>query len=95
MLFELTIKQRKLAEFMSDLSEKCYSASWLENLEYVLWDTLIKGERRLGQDNISQQDIVHLNQLSKDSNCWIYFDDKSEETPVTAAWLLIKLNINY
>ena len=76
-----------LAEFMSDLSEKCYSANWLENLEYVLWDTLMNGERRWGQDNISQQDIENLNQLCKDSNCWIYFDDKKEETAIDLiAW---------
>ena len=87
MLIGLRIKQRQLAEFMSDLSERCYSASWLENLEYILWDTLLNGQRKFGHDNITQQDIVHLNQLSQDSNCWIYFDDKTEETATSPAFV--------
>ena len=82
MLIELTIEQRKLAEFMSDLSERCYCAGWIKDLEYFLWDMVINGPRRLGQDNITQQDIVHLNHLSKESNSWIYFDDKTEETAI-------------
>jgi hypothetical protein len=82
MLNCLTIEQRILADFMSNLSEKCYSAVWLENLEYVLWDTLTKGERKFGQDVISQQDIDQLIQLSKDCNCWVYYDDATEETAI-------------
>ena len=82
MLNELTIKQRRLAEFMSELSEKCYAAGWLRNLEYVLWNTLLNGERKLGQDFISKTDIVQLNEFSEDSNCWIYFDDDTEETAI-------------
>lgn len=85
MLNDLTKEQRILADFMSDLSEKCYSAGWLENLEYVLWDASITGERKFGQDIVSQQDIDQLNQLSNDCNCWIYFDDISEETAIELA----------
>ncbi|WP_345245091.1 hypothetical protein [Nibrella saemangeumensis] len=70
---------------MSDLSEKCYSAGWLENLEYVLWDASITGERKFGQDIVSQQDIDQLMQLSNDCNCWIYFDDITEETAIDLA----------
>lgn len=82
MLDDLTMKQRRLADFMSELSEKCYSAGWLENLEYVLWDASTKGERKFGQDIISQQDIDQLIQLSKDCNCWIYYDGTTEETAI-------------
>ncbi|GAA4459766.1 hypothetical protein GCM10023189_33890 [Nibrella saemangeumensis] len=85
MLNDLTTQQRKLADFMSDLSEKCYSAGWLENLEYVLWDASITGERKFGQDIVSQQDIDQLMQLSNDCNCWIYFDDITEETAIDLA----------
>jgi hypothetical protein len=28
----------QLADCMSDISEKCYYASWLDGLEYILWD---------------------------------------------------------
>ena len=85
MLNDLTKEQRILADFMSDLSEKCYSAGWLENLEYVLWDTLTKGERKFGQDILSQQDIDQLIQFSKDCNCLVYYDDATEETAIDLA----------
>ncbi|MEP6466987.1 MAG: hypothetical protein ABJB05_11815 [Parafilimonas sp.] len=82
MLNDLTFEQRKLADFISDISERCYSASWLENLEYVLWDMLNKGERKYGRDVLTQQDIKQLIQLSNDCKCWIYFDDIKEETAI-------------
>ena len=82
MLNALTSGQRQLADFMSDISEKCYYAGWLENLEYVLWDAIINGQRKFGHGIISQQDIDKLEQLSKDCNCWIYYNDITEETAI-------------
>ncbi len=82
MLNDLTTKQRKLADFMSDISERCYSAGWIQHLEYVLWDSLTTGERKFGQNIISQQDINQLIQFSKDCNCWIYYNDITEETAI-------------
>ncbi len=58
----LTSEQKKLADFMSEISERCYSAGWLKNLEYVLWDTLNNGTRKFGQDKISHDDIDELKQ---------------------------------
>ncbi len=82
MLNDLTKEQRILADLMSDFSEKCCSANWLQNLEYVLWDTITTGQRKFGQDIISQQDINKLIQLSKVCDCWIYYDDITEETAI-------------
>ncbi|MBS1669529.1 MAG: hypothetical protein JST58_19305 [Bacteroidetes bacterium] len=67
---------------MSDISENCYSAGWLENLEYVLWDAITNGERKFGHGIIYQKDIDKLEQLSKDCNCWIYYDDVTEQTAI-------------
>ena len=78
----LTSEQKKLADFMSKICERCYSAGWLMNLEYVLWDTLTNGKRKYGQDEISQHDIEELKRLSSACNCWIYFDDINEETKI-------------
>lgn len=82
MLNDLTKEQRKLADFMSHLSEKCYSAGWMEGLEYVLWDALSTGQRKYGQSIISKQEIDQLVELSKDCNCWIYYDDTKEESAI-------------
>ena len=89
----LTLEQKKLADFMSEISERCYSAGWLKNLEYVLWDTLTKGTRKFGQDKISHDDIDELKQLSAACNCWIYFDVVKEETNIDLALWTEKFNL--
>ncbi|HEX6180949.1 MAG TPA: hypothetical protein VFZ47_06855 [Chitinophagaceae bacterium] len=38
MLSDLTNEQRELETFMSDISERCWYAGWLEVTEYILWD---------------------------------------------------------
>jgi hypothetical protein len=82
MLSDLTIDQKRLADLMSGISEKCWTAGWATNLEYVLWDALMNGERQYGRNIISQQEIQALETLSKACNCWIYFDDDTEETSI-------------
>lgn len=82
MLNDLTILERALADLMSDLSEKCYYAGWMEHLEYVLWDAVINGERRYGREVIDLSDIKRLKELSDACGGWIYFDDNTEETAI-------------
>lgn len=82
MLHDLTAKQRSLAALMSDLSGRCYSARWLQNLEFILWDVIKNGQRNFGHGVINQTDIDNLIELSKQCGCWIYFDDEKEETSI-------------
>src|SRR5690349_19338601 len=82
MLQELTIEQRKLANLMSSISEECYYAGWLQNLEYVLWDSIMNGERKYGHGFISQKQIDLLRMYAKDANSWIVFNDDKEETAI-------------
>lgn len=82
MLKDLSENELKLATFMSDLSERCYSAVWMLNLEYVLWDSILNGSRKYGQDIINESDISQLSKLSSLSNAWIIFDNETEETAV-------------
>ena len=76
---DLTSHQLLLADYMSDISERCYYASWIENLEYALWDAVLHGERKYGHDSIYQKDIERLKILSKSANAWIIFDDETDE----------------
>ena len=78
----MNILQASLADFMSEISERCYYAAWMRDLEYVLWDALVNGERRYGQDIITKNDIKTLKELSQNCDCWIIFDDKEEETAI-------------
>ncbi len=82
MLNDLNIDQRNLADFMSELSEKCYSAQWMKNLEFVLWNSIVSGPKKYGQGIISKPDIDQLTELSKICGCWIAFDDVEEEIAI-------------
>jgi len=78
----LTNAQKKLSDFMSDISEQAYYAEWMLNLEYVLWDAVLNGERKYGRHFITQTYIKRLIKLSDECCCWIYFVDDSEETGI-------------
>lgn len=82
MRLNLTIEQGRLSDYMSEISERCYHAAWMNNLEYVLWHSIINGARKYGQDSITTQDIITLSILSEKSNCWILVDDETEEMAI-------------
>jgi len=87
MINDLTSDQKKLAAFMSEISERCYFAGWMNNLEYVLWDVLESGQRTFGQGIITTEDIKQLKALSYKSESWICFHPEHEETALTLnAW---------
>ena len=79
---DLTGQQLLLADYMSDISERCYYASWMQNLEYVLWDAILHGQRKYGHNTISPKDIEVLGDLSKAASAWIIFDDNTEEKAI-------------
>lgn len=80
---DLTEKELHLATFMSEISEYCYSAGWMQNLEYALWNAVINGERKYGQSYITEADISTLIKLSTDADAWIVYDDDKEETALS------------
>ncbi|MFD2584454.1 hypothetical protein ACFSR6_18295 [Pedobacter vanadiisoli] len=90
----LTEKELKLAHFMSEISERCYAAGWMQNLEYVLWHAAINGERKYGQSYITEDDIATLIKLSADANAWIVFDNKKEETALSLKEWMKKFKID-
>ena len=77
---DLAEKELRLAAFMSEISEYCYSAGWAQNLEYALWHAVINGERKYGQSYITEDDISTLIRLSTDADAWVIYDDDKEET---------------
>lgn len=79
---ENTPDQWLLAYTMSNISELCYAAMWMENLEYVLWHAVEEGPRRYGRDEISLDNIKALKMLSERCGAWIFFDDADGETPI-------------
>ncbi|GAA4495095.1 hypothetical protein GCM10023172_06250 [Hymenobacter ginsengisoli] len=79
---ENTPDQWLLAYTMGNISELAYAASWMDNLEYVLWHALTEGPRRYGRHVINSDDIKALKMLSERCGAWMFFDDTDAETPI-------------
>jgi hypothetical protein len=82
MLKDLNKEELKLAEYMSSISEKGFSAAWLEGLEFDLWKIVIGGNRRYGRYDLTEFDINRLKLLSQQCKSWIVFDEFHEETAI-------------
>lgn len=83
MLSDLTVQQKRLADLMSDISERCYEAGWMPDLEYHLWHALIHGPVKYGHGEVTKEDIDELKRLSEESSCWIIFDDDADEAAIS------------
>ena len=79
---DLTKEERRLADLMSKISERCYSAGWMTDTEYILWDAIISGPRGFGHDKITKEEIDELKNLSNQTGTWIVFDDEQEEIAI-------------
>ncbi|GAB5476053.1 MAG: hypothetical protein Mars2KO_41520 [Maribacter sp.] len=83
MISDLTPAQKVLAEYMSYLSEEAFSATWMDDLEFKLWQ-LMNGEiEEYGRLDVTIHMINKLKELSARANGWIIFDDEKEETYLT------------
>jgi hypothetical protein len=86
----LKSKEKQLADYMSDLSERSYCAGWMMGLEYVLWNAVVAGPRKYGFMEITGEHIAKLKALSDSCGGWIIFDDEKGETFVPLnEWLRI------
>jgi len=87
MIADLTPDQRRLAGFMSDLSEEAYCAGWMDGLEYALWDVLVCNRTEYGRLSVTVEHRTKLKELADSCGGWIVFDDVTEQTWVSrVAW---------
>jgi hypothetical protein len=83
-------EEKQLVDYMSDLSERAYCASWMDGLEYVLWNAIVTGPRKYGFLEITDEHIAKLKAMSDGCGGWIIFDDEKGETFVPLdKWLRI------
>ena len=82
MLKDLSQGELRLAKYMSSISEKGFSAAWLEGLEFDLWKIVIGGNRQYGRYELTETDINHIKLLSQQCQSWIVFDAFNEETAI-------------
>lgn len=80
MLSELDNDQRALAEYMSEISEEAFSASWMEGLEFELWRAISSGPKVYGRLQLNESHIERLVALSNKCSGWIYWHPSNEET---------------
>ena len=73
-------KEKQLADYMSNLSERSYCANWMDGLEYVLWSAIVEGPRTYGFLEITDEHIAKLKALSDVCGGWIIFDDAEGES---------------
>ena len=83
MLTELTRDQRRLADYMSELSEQAYCAGWMAGLEFALWEALHGQRSEYGQLAFTEAHRQELKSLSESIGGWIVFDDEREESFVS------------
>lgn len=96
MLNDLNEPQRILADYMSDLSEEAYSASWMKGLEFDLWEALEGKLKKYGRLEVDREIQDNLKRLSDEANGWIFYDDNVEEKYVSfEEWEEIRKNKNH
>jgi len=78
-LTTLSSAQRELAVYMSELSERSFSAGWIEDLEHALWRSVTVGPFRYGQLVLTVEHASKLKSLSDACGGWIRFDETFEE----------------
>ena len=76
---ELTPKQRELYDLMSEISEDCYCAVWMNGNEFVIWRALQGGDRTYGQGEIEQAMLEQCRQLATEIGGWIVWPDNEGE----------------
>jgi hypothetical protein len=79
MIPPLTPKQRALAQAMGEISERAYSASWIDRLEFLLWHLLTANKKKIGRVMLTELEKSALRSLSSECGGWIIFDDIEEE----------------
>lgn len=73
---QLTPEALELADFMEMISEDCYCAGWVGDLEFALWEIVQKGEAvEFGKGEITINDIARLKQFSDAAGGWIRWDE--------------------
>ena len=89
----LTLPQKNLADFMSELSEQAFNAGWIEGLELALWKAMHGEQKKFGRLTFNEKMLTELKRLSQAANGWIIFDAQKEETFVSfEEWRRLRLD---
>ena len=79
-----------LLRMMLDLSEDCWCAHWLHNLEFTLWEAMMTGKTSLGF-GVRDCDLARMKHLHEMAGGWWIWTGGEEENRfvTTEEWLEI------
>jgi hypothetical protein len=79
-----------LLRMMEDISEDCWCAGWLQDLEYTLWRAVITGNLDFGW-GMQERELTRLKHLHEMAGgWWIWADEeKGRRFVSTEEWLKI------
>lgn len=74
-------QKQELYELMHHISEDCYCAGWMAELEYALWRMVLnpRGDLRYGMGDVPLSDIWMLRELANELGGWIVWWDDADE----------------
>jgi hypothetical protein len=77
-----------LLRIMEDLSEDCWCAGWLKDLEYSLWTAVITGNLDFGW-GMQERELARLKHLHEMAGGWWIWSDGEEHRRfvTTEEWL--------
>ena len=81
--------REQLRELMSEISEDCWCAAWLNGLEYSLWAMVKGADRKFGMDEVRKHEVDELRRLSAEcGGWWVWSEANGEEVfAPMAEWL--------
>lgn len=83
----LTDAQLDLFDRMSEISEECFCAGWVQDNDYDIWDAIVHGSAGSAAGaRMSLRLLRRCQQLSTEIDGWIYWADGPQFAPM-AQWL--------
>jgi hypothetical protein len=64
------LARETLLRMMRDMSDDCWCAGWMRDLEFTLWDIVRGGSRRFGLSMLEDRDLARMRFLHKLTGGW-------------------------
>lgn len=80
-----------LFRMMADISEDCWCAGWLSDLEFTLWEALTTGGIESGWCMVEERDLTRMKYLQKIAGGWWIWPlgEDRQRFVATEEWLAI------
>ncbi len=73
-----------LERLSSDISRRCLYGSWIDGVEYTLWQRLSDGPGDFGDDAVTNAEVFELRRLSAAIDGWLVWRNTEDENATKA-----------